>query len=786
MKRLLSAVIAASMLFTATNVSMADDGSPDTAISEETEASEETEETEVAEVAEIPEVTDVSEAVQEPCDTVEGTGSRYDADTHILYLEGDVDHDVVSNLLRGVTDSGISIVVSPAGATLTGCSSLFQFNNDIVSIDLTGAIISSGVTSMSRMFYGLSKLTSLDLGDSFDVSNITDMSNMFAYCSSLTDLELGDDFTPGNARKMNGMFANCNNLEHLDFGSRFLTLNATNMKSMFESCGKLGSIDLGDWFMTSKVTDMSFMFNGCSSLSSLDLGDRFDTSSCTDMRSMFCDCNKLESVDLGDSFDTSNVAAMGSMFSKCSSLQSLDLGGSFNTGKVTGMTAMFSYCRSLTSLDLGVHFDTSRVNNMNSMFYMCDKLTNLNLGPVFDTSSADTMSLMFRDCSSFRVIDLGNHFDVSNAEDISYMFMGCSKLESIFTGCDWDTSGIRFQNNVFTGCTLLKGGSGTSFDPSAVDKTYARIDGGTDHPGYFTSLSHLEGYTISLDGSVGVNMYMSLSPSILEYDDPYMEFTLPDGRVSRVYLKAKEGEDRDLAYEKTVEEKQCYVFSRRLNAKQTGDEITAVFVFGNGESSHTYSFSVETYFYALQRLIEEGKIDSKYAAVAASMILYGKSARCFFGYNDSGLEYNVVKNEIDIKFQYLGFDTDREYDMSLLPDQLKFVGSTMALGSEVSLKLYFDKGILFTGAECTNGDIDVRVADAGGFQTVVLRNIPTSQLDRDFTIRISTSQGSFTVTASPMVYCASVIRDQSSYSDRLVTLIKGLAIYNFCTVYDIR
>ncbi len=36
-------------------------------------------------------------------------------------------------------------------------------------------------------------------------------------------------------------------------------------------------------------------------------------------------------------------------------------------------------------------------------------------------------------------------------------------------------------------CPNLVGGAGTKYDSTNIDKTYARIDGGTSNPGYFTS-----------------------------------------------------------------------------------------------------------------------------------------------------------------------------------------------------------------------------------------------------------------------------------------------------------
>ena len=38
---------------------------------------------------------------------------------------------------------------------------------------------------------------------------------------------------------------------------------------------------------------------------------------------------------------------------------------------------------------------------------------------------------------------------------------------------------------MFNGCENLKGGAGTVFDKGKIDKSYARVDGGTAAPGCF-------------------------------------------------------------------------------------------------------------------------------------------------------------------------------------------------------------------------------------------------------------------------------------------------------------
>ena len=45
---------------------------------------------------------------------------------------------------------------------------------------------------------------------------------------------------------------------------------------------------------------------------------------------------------------------------------------------------------------------------------------------------------------------------------------------------------VRSSSAMFKVTSNLVGGAGTTYNSSFVDKTYARIDGGTSSPGYFT------------------------------------------------------------------------------------------------------------------------------------------------------------------------------------------------------------------------------------------------------------------------------------------------------------
>ncbi len=178
--------------------------------------------------------------------------------------------------------------------------------------------------------------------------------------------------------------------------------------------------------------------------------------------------NMTEIVGL-ENLPTANVTDMSFMFSKCASLHTVDL-GSFNTANVTDMQGMFSDCGSLDSVNLS-SFNTSNVKDMEGMFYYCSSLKSLDL----------------------------HAFNTSKLEDTKQMFAYCSSLETIYCNDDWSKSTILTSSvAMFEACDALEGGKGTKFDFQSADKTYARPDGGTANPGYFTVYKELNPIAFSV------------------------------------------------------------------------------------------------------------------------------------------------------------------------------------------------------------------------------------------------------------------------------------------------
>ena len=253
------------------------------------------------------------------------------------------------------------------------------------------------------------------------------------------------------------------------------TSNIINMNGMFSNT-QITTLDVSK-FDTSNVKDMGWMFSG-SQATALDLSN-FNTSNVTNMEGMF---NKSEATTLDlSSFNTSNVTNMRWMFSN-SQATTLDL-SNFNTSNVTNMEEMF-YKSQATTIDVS-SFNTSNVTNMKYMFGNT-QTTTIDVSK-FNTSKVTNMYAMFYK-SQIITLDVSS-FDTSNVTDMSYMFNNSIKLKTIYASNKFKTDLVTSSSNMFYNSTLLVGGLGTTYNSSYVDKTYARIDGGTSSPGYFTDVS---------------------------------------------------------------------------------------------------------------------------------------------------------------------------------------------------------------------------------------------------------------------------------------------------------
>ena len=130
------------------------------------------------------------------------------------------------------------------------------------------------------------------------------------------------------------------------------------------------------------------------------------------------------------------------------------------------------------------NLNTENVTDMCNMFLLCRSLKTLDLS-TFNTGKVTKMVAMFQGCENLKMVDVSS-FDISRVTDMGQMFLGCNRLTTICCANDWSRT-TAASDLMFSNCSSLVGGNGTAYNSNFLDNTYARPDGGTSSPGYFTA-----------------------------------------------------------------------------------------------------------------------------------------------------------------------------------------------------------------------------------------------------------------------------------------------------------
>ena len=356
--------------------------------------------------------------------------------------------------------------------------SITSSNSNIVKLLITNSSTSSQNIAFSmKGGYITNTLEDIVVPSTYsEITNIETPSSYTYFCKTSDTLTQGLEYVNGQytyGYKIEAVeYSSGSGLPWTNISSNGWGVQLTNKTSTDSVSSKLCT-----YINNKPIVSMRLMFRN-SKAKNLDLSN-FDTGNVTNMGGMFAE-SQATTLDLSG-FDTSMVTNMSNMF-QFSQATTLDI-SHFNTSKVTDMSDMF-FMSQATTLDLS-SFNTSKVTDMRYMFYG-SKVTTLDLSS-FDTSKVTDMSGMFYE-SQATTLDLSS-FNTSKVTNMRNMFYHSNILKTIYTSDKFNTNLVTSSDNMFYDSTNLVGGSGTTYNSSYTDKTYARIDGGTSNPGYFTDIA---------------------------------------------------------------------------------------------------------------------------------------------------------------------------------------------------------------------------------------------------------------------------------------------------------
>ena len=368
--------------------------------------------------------------------------------------------------------------------------------------------------------------------------------------------------------------------------------------------------------------------------------------------------------------------------------------------------------------------------------------------------SPDDTNGQYSDFTFIAPADGAYTFTFENAELTDrYLFAG---LYSKSGTSRFETTGYLTTGSLTAGNHLSKGEIcriRVKLDPNTNGEDLNIVIGAE----YFHE-SKLDGYTLSLDGTIAVNLYMTLADEVAESDTARLNVTFPNGTT-----KAYKMSD---ATPVTVNRKTYYVFHVPVAAKEMTAEIKAQLV-GDDFIGTEYTFTVQDYakFILDNAYTSWGGIgDPEFYAAAPlvkALLNYGAYSQAYFGYKTDALANSILKDE-DKVLPTINPNSLPGYNSNLtsMPSGVTFTSVSLSLETETELNLTFTnttgKALSFT---TDNRDVELKVTVSGDKTKLKITGIPAHKVNEVINLKVFLEGDSNTyyVSYSPIYYCRNQI-----------------------------
>ncbi len=337
-----------------------------------------------------------------------------------------------------------------------------------------------------------------------------------------------------------------------------------------------------------------------------------------------------------------------------------------------------------------------------------------------------------------------------------------------------------YKNAIYSGCEGEPGEPVSYAYSNTKKNTYgdhpdADNDGKCDDCGAIIDGigAKLAGYSLSLTGNIGVNFYMELSDQIIADKDAYMQFTLPNGTVTKV-LVSEAQTNTTINAEKTYYRFPCEVASYEMTR-----DIKAQMFDGNGNCGKKYTYTVRDY---AQYIIENGSLYVEAIPFVLTMLDYGACSQKYFKVAVDDLANKELNPSNDIS----GMDSDYMDDFAAKKaedDVLgQFAGFSMVLKSETTLNIFYEpkEGIDVSKLTFSVDGKEITPVKRGQYYILSLENIRANELENSKTFTVTDGTNTLSGDYCAMMYCYQVLHAaEGTYEDDLVTLVKAFSAYAY-------
>lgn len=634
-----------------------------------------------------------------------------------------------------------------------------SFQNCFKLTELT--IPDSVKTLGARAFNGCINLETLTFPNSANLQFSTLPAGCFNSCQSLTSVTIPEGITSIGI----SAFSGCTKLSSVSIPDSVTKIGG----SSFDRCSKLTSITLPDSvdtigesaFASSGLTSIvipagvtkipNYCFSYCYNLQTIDILGTIDTIG----NNAFEECTSLKSFDIPDGVTKIQVCA----FVGCTALESVTI----PTSVTTIEQAAFSGCSSLAKLDI-----PDSVTTIGQIIIRESAITSLTFpGSLYEipsyavTDNEYLQSVIFSEgiqkinnnaingCDNVKTVVIP-----STVYYVGYEALGnCENIKDIYLYADPDSVIFNLDSSYFGPNTKIHVPS--SYLNNYKDYHYDISDlfvGDADGEINLGSGTHLCGHTITLDGTIGVNFYMTLSNDVLNASDTaYMQFTVKDKTQTVSVKDAKRSGE-------------YYIFRCDIVAKEMTEEITAQMYLSDGNAvGEAYKYTVRDY--AIYILNHSSNYTTATVNLVKSMLNYGAAAQIYFNYNTSDLANSVVTDSNKPSMAkgaytpismdtiaYRGYDNDH---FVFTAGDVTLAKVSLSLKSTLTLKLYFSnvpEGTVFKyqGKEMTT-------TNSGSYKVITIEGINPYDINAWVEIGVTYTGGSGTIIYNPLRYLKGIM-----------------------------
>ena len=337
-----------------------------------------------------------------------------------------------------------------------------------------------------------------------------------------------------------------------------------------------------------------------------------------------------------------------------------------------------------------------------------------------------------------------------------------------------------YKTAIYKGCEG-KPGEPVSYEYSNTEKNTYGDHPDADNDGRCDNCSaiidgigaKLAGYSLSLTGNIGVNFYMELSNKIIADKDAYMQFTLPNGTVTKVPVS--EAQTNTEIKEGTT----YYRFPCEVASYEMTQDIKAQMFDGNGNCGKEYTYTVRDY---AQYIIENGSLYVEAIPFVVTMLDYGACSQKYFKVAVDDLANKESNPSNDIS----GMDSDYMDDFAANKAENKvlgqFAGLSMVLKSETTLNIFYEpkEGVDVSKLTFSVDGKEITPVKRGQYYILSLKNIKANELGNSKTFTVTDGTNTLSGEYCAMMYCYQVLQAaEGTYADDLVTLVKAFSDYAY-------